>query len=616
MRFVTLWVGLFLAVGAVAPQPVFAAGGDAAAVLRAGAAALGTVLHAGALHEEGTIEAAGQHGTFASWFDLANGYGVSHALLGPLSGDQGYDGASWSAANGITTVNDLPATQAQNVTTVYLALDSWTAPRSGDRIVDAGTRTDGTTHCQVLEIVPEGGVPATVWFDAQTHAVVRTDVMTDGGTVTDRYDDYRDVDGMKVAYRDVNRDPAGVVSTSIVTRASVEPLPKDALARTPSIERGSIAGGATRANLPFRFSLGTTGNVVLPVSFGHHQPAAMVFDTGGRNVLTPQAARAMGFASGGGLDIGGVGTSTVRASIADVGTVSAGNAELTDQQAFVLPMPYGLESMFADEPVAGLVGFELLANFQTTIDYAGQTIAFAPFATPAALPANATVVPFRSNGSTPYVEATIDGATGLFMVDTGNAGNLVIFKTFADAHGLFRGARSVSYVSAGGVGGTVPLQRLRARSLRLAGTTLNAPIAEITDQKAGAFASNTLAGNIGASVLRRFTLQLNYRDRTLAFAPNAHVSEPFAADRTGLSLSRDPIGYLVLGLAPGTPAAQSGLRRGDRIVTINGTPAAKLSASDLYTLTTDPSVTTIRFGVTRAGTTAPTEITLTPRTLL
>ena len=126
MRFVTLWVGLFLAVGAVAPQPVFAAGGDAAAVLRAGAAALGTVLHAGALHEEGTIEAAGQHGTFASWFDLANGYGVSHALLGPLSGDQGYDGASWSAANGITTVQDLPATQAQNVTTVYLALDSWT----------------------------------------------------------------------------------------------------------------------------------------------------------------------------------------------------------------------------------------------------------------------------------------------------------------------------------------------------------------------------------------------------------------------------------------------------------------------------------------------------------
>ncbi|HEY1656453.1 MAG TPA: aspartyl protease family protein [Candidatus Tumulicola sp.] len=616
MRLTILATGLFLFLAPCLAQPAAAAGNDASATLRAAVQALGTVPRTGALFTQGTLSTAGQNGTFTGWLDLRNGYNVSHAVLGPLSGDQGYDGASWSAANGITTVDDLPATQARNVTTIYLALDGWSAPKPGDRIADAGTQTDGGKPYRVIAVVPHGGVPATIWFDARTHLIARTDLATDAGTVTDRYADYRRVAGMQLAYRDENRDPSGVVSTSVLTRAAIEALPAGALARTPSVERGWIVGGGRLAQMPFRFSFGTTGNIAIPVAYGHNQPALAVFDTGGRNLLTLQGARSLGFATGGGFDIGGVGTSTVRASIANVGTVSAGNATLVDQQAFVLPMPYGLQSMFATEPVVGLVGFELLSNFQTTIDYAAQTIAFAPFATPAALPSGATVLPFLSNGSTPYVEASIDGVSGLFMVDTGNAGNLVVFKSFVDAHALFRGAASVSYVSAGGVGGTVPLRRLRARSLRLAGTTLDAPIVEVTDQKSGAFASKTLAGNIGATVLRRFTVQLNYQSRTLAFAPDSRVAEPFLSDRTGLSLARDPTGYLILGAAPNTPAADAHLAAGDHIDMIDGTSADKLSAADFYNLTTNPGIATIQFGITRKGETAPIAITLTPRTLL
>ncbi len=595
--------------------PARAADDAARAVLAQAAAALGTTPQSGALYEQGAITMAGQTGSYSSWLDFSNGHSISHLTVGPLVLDSGYDGEAWAASNGSTTVNNLPGQQAENVTTVFLARNEWAASTTGAAIEDAGTAADGGRTYRRVRIVPDGGVPVTMWFDTSTHLLGRTDFEGDGGTVIDHFSDYRAVGGLMLAHRDVTRQPDGTIVTTVATTAAIRPLPSGALARTPPVERGSIAGGAP-AQVPFRLSYGPTGNIVLPVSMGNHAPAPMVFDTGGRNVLTPQGARALGFGGSGGLDVGGVGSSTERAGIANVGTVAVGNATLTGQQALILPLPYGLSVLFPGETVDGLIGFEMLSNFQTTIDYGKQTMTFAPFANPLPPPANAVVLHLLSNGSTPYVEAEIDGVKGIFEMDTGNAGNIVIFKSFADAHGLFRNAKTLTYVSAGGVGGLLTYQSLRAQSVTLAGATMQAPIVELTDQKTGAFSSRTVAGNIGAQVLRRFTVQLNYRDATGAFAPNSHLGDPFWADRTGLSLSRVADGYDVLAVTPGTPAASAGLRQGDRIVAADGTPVASISAARMYELTSDPSIQTIQFGVVREGATAPVDVTITPRTLL
>jgi PDZ domain/Aspartyl protease len=607
--------GALLAAFLTSLVPARATDDAARAVLRSAAAALGTTPQSGALFEQASITMAGQTGSASSWLDFSNGYSISHIAVGPLVLDSGYDGEAWTALNGSTTVNNLPGQQAENVTTVYLARNEWAAPAISVALEDAGTASDGGRTYRRVRAVPNGGVPVTMWFDTSTHLLARTDFEGDGGTVIDRYSDFRSVAGLQVPFRDVTQRPDGTVITMVATTAAIRPLPSGVLARTPPIERGSVAGGAS-AQVPFRLSYGQTGNIVLPVSVGNHAPVPMVFDTGGRNVLTPQGARALGFAGSGGLDIGGVGSSAERAGIANVGTVAAGNATLTGQQALILPLPYGLSVLFPGETVDGLIGFEMLSNFQTTIDYAKQTMTFAPFSSPLPPPANAIVLHLLSNGSTPYVEAQIDGVKGIFEMDTGNASNIVIFKSFADAHGLFRNAKTLTYVSAGGVGGLLTYQSLRAQSITLAGATMQAPIVELTDQQAGAFSSRTVAGNIGAQVLRRFTIVLNYRDATGAFAPNSHLGDPFWADRTGLSLSRVADGYAVLAVTPGTPAAAAGLAQGDRIVAVDGTPVASLSAARMYELGSDPSIQTIRYSVVRKGATAPVEVTVTPRTML
>lgn len=607
--------GALCAVFLVTLLPARASDDASRGVLRDAAAALGTTPQSGALYQQGSMTMGGHTGSYSSWLDFSNGYSIAHIAIGPLVLDTGYDGEAWTGLNGTTTVNNLPGQQAENVTSVYLARNEWASSSAGAAIDDAGTASDGGRTFRRVRIVPDGGVPVTIWFDASTHLIGRTDFEGDAGTVTDHYSDYHAVNGLQVAFRDVTQRPDGAVIMSVATTAAIRQLPSGALARTLSVERGSIAGG-TQAQVPFRFSSWSTGNIVLPVSFAHRAPVQAVLDTGGRNLLTPQGAQALGFGAGGGLDIGGVGSSSVRAGIANVGTVAAGNATLTGQHALVLPLPYGFSAMFPGQTVDGLIGFEMLANFQTTIDYGKQTVTFAPFANPGPPPANAAVIHLLSDGSTPYVEAEIDGVKGIFEMDTGNAGDLVIFKSFADAHGLFRDAKTVAYVSAGGVGGLLGYQTLRAHALVLAGARMEAPIVDLTDQKSGSFSSRTVAGNIGAQVLRRFTIQLNYRDATATFAPNSHLSDPFWGDRTGLSLSQAADGFHVLAVTPGTPAAAAGITSGDRIVAVDGTPASSISTARMYQLARDPSVQTIRYSVVHKGVTAPVDITITPRTLL
>ena len=324
--------------------------------------------------------------------------------------------------------------------------------------------------------------------------------------------------------------------------------------------------GSIKAVVPFVFDAITTGHLVAPVTFGT-KAANVDYDTGGANFLIPSAAARLGFQPGGGLNGEGVGSSSVNGGFAAIGVVAFGTARLDRQDAVVEPLPYGFAHPRAGLTLDGLVGAELDAAFLVTFDYTGRTITLAPFGTPAP---PGTTVPLYQSGSHPYVEATIDGVTGLFGIDTGDGGGLTVFRRFATAHGLFTNP-GAAYASPGGVGGKIDLQYYRAKSFVLGGTTLAAPTVDVTDTTGGAFASRSIAGNIGAQILDRYTMTINLRAHTATFSPNVRVAEPFNADRTGLSLDQTaPDAFNVLNVTLHSPADEAVVRPGDRIVVFNG----------------------------------------------
>jgi len=284
--------------------------------------------------------------------------------------------------------------------------------------------------------------------------------------------------------------------------------------------------------------------------------------------------------TGGGADISGVGNASQAISFANVGEIDVGSSRLRDQTAIVGPLPYVVQHERAGVTTDGLLGFETLSAFRTTFDYAARTLTLAPFDSP---PPMGTTVHFVSEGMHAYIPVTIDGATGLFGLDTGDSGALTVFRRFARAHGIFSGP-GVPFVSAGGVGGTLAFSLYRGTSMTIAGTTLPAPLVTVTDAAAGAFASRSIDGNIGARILDRFKVTFDFRARTVTFVPNDRVNEHFESNRTGMSLNQtDPNAFVVLSVAPNSPAAQVGIQPGDRIITIDGKSVAgeRLGPGDL-----------------------------------
>jgi C-terminal processing protease CtpA/Prc len=131
------------------------------------------------------------------------------------------------------------------------------------------------------------------------------------------------------------------------------------------------------------------------------------------------------------------------------------------------------------------------------------------------------------------------------------------------------------------------MHEFRNETFALAGTTfIHVPVS-VSDSHAGAFASRSLAGNLGTGILSRFRVTFDYRAHTLTFSPNPNADAPFRSDRTGLSVTqKDAREITVLSVMAGSPAETAGVLAGDTIVGVNGVsvPDEKLGVFDLEPL--------------------------------
>jgi predicted aspartyl protease len=564
-----LALAILIAAGA---SPAFAKPVDPRSAFAAERAAVGGAAWnaVGGLRVTGTQISGGAPSTFREVIDHHTGYSRSTVDSGPLHDINGFDGVAWDARNGVVSQTDLPGLAADSVTTAYMARDGWWNANDPATMTYAGAQTLAGRPCDVVSVTPRGGSSVDVWLDRATHLMLRTVQHTDGGDVTTDYSQYRLTHGVRLPFRTVSVDATkSRTEVLVATAAAVSAVSRAELQRPAPDTRGSFSGSPP-AVVPFQLGAVDTGHIIVNATLGG-KPVTVIFDSGGANYVVPDAARRLGLVTGGGTDLNGVGNASQAASFANVGEIDLGSSRLRDQSAIVAPLPYSVLHLRAGITVDGLLGFETLAAFRTTVDYAARTLSLTPFDGPAP---QGTTVHFVSDGAHAYVPVTIDGATGLFGLDTGDSGGITVFRRFARAHGIFT-SPGLQYVSSGGVGGRLAYSLYRAKSMTIAGTALAAPVVIVTDAAAGAFASRAIAGNIGARILERFRVTFDYRARTVTFAPNDRVNEHFAADTTGFSITQqDPDGFVVLSVVADSPAAVAGIKPGDRIVMIDGKSVA------------------------------------------
>jgi hypothetical protein len=540
-------------------------------------------LHVRGITLQGRVEAGGSPGTFTEVIDHQNGFTKRSIQTGPLQDLSGYDGAPWVAQNGIVTQIDLPALIADANTRAFERRDGWWDRPPATTVAMAATPPSSGAGADVITLVPNGGSPVDIWLDPATHLIMRTVEHQDGGDVTTLYADWRDIEGVRIPFRRDETDASGGHTLYQIMSAQIQAqAPNRASLHRPVAEpHGTMTEGAATIN--FRFTATDHGHIVAPATVdGHH--ADLIFDTGAANYFTPEAASRLGLITAGGVNLAGVSGGGVNGGFAKVSQISIGAADLKNEAVIVGPLPFVAKHPRAGMDIDGLTGFEFLAAFRTTIDYAAKTIRFAQLGGPPEQ--QGVTIPFLSDEHDVYVEAQIEGTKGLFRVDTGDGGGVTVFKPFADRHGLFAtGGRT--NIDAGGLGGTLHTKEFNEGHLILAGTSFDSVPVKLAEANAGSFASKSLAGNLGAALLGRFRITFDYQARTLTFQPAANARQPFPTSNAGLSVTQSrPDRLEVLAVQPGSPAFRANIRPGDAIVQINAASVAreKLGVFDLLPL--------------------------------
>lgn len=566
-----LAIGLSSAAHAAAPQEVLS---------RARAAAGGSAWDGvRAFHIQARVSTGGLSGTAEGWEDVIRGLYLNTFNLGPVQGAEGYDGTSpWSRdPSGQITVSDSGDAREGSVNESYRVARSWWYPeRRKAAVEDGGERTEEGRTFQVVRIHPEGGRPFEAWFDAATGLLDRTVERTSNETRTNFLSDYRDVGGLKLPFRQrsTNGEPK---YDSVVEVESVEVNPGlDAARFSPPrvrLDDVALAGGAASAVIPFEL---INNHIFVNVFVDGHGPVRMIFDTGGSNLITPEVAARLGLKTEGRFQARGVGEKTEDIGLTRVRELRLGDVTLRDQSLFVLALADMDKVEGVD--VGGIVGFELFKRLVVRIDYAGRRLtltrpdAFTP-------PAAASPIAFTFDERTPQVEGRIDGLPGRFTIDTGSRTSLDLNGPFTRTHGLQeRYGAKIQAVTGWGLGGPARSAVAKAGLLELGGVRVESPVVHLSLQEKGALSNPYLAGNVGGAILKRFTATFDYDHQVMYLEPNGQPAEAY--DRAGLWINRDGDGYAVMDVVADGPAAEAGLKPGDRIVALDGRLAKDLPVSE------------------------------------
>jgi clan AA aspartic protease (TIGR02281 family) len=323
----------------------------------------------------------------------------------------------------------------------------------------------------------------------------------------------------------------------------------------------------------------------------------LLLDTGADfNMLTPEAAARLGLKlSETTVPVTGASGEPVPARWTQIEALAVGEAKLAGQLAVVVPVA----PEFAYD---GVLGTNFFKTLSPRFDYTKGELTLHTangFVAPGGIaPLPITFV----NDRKILVEATVAGITGLYSIDTGKKGALAIFRPSVERYDLRSklgpGVRMVTGVSVGGrvYGDMVRVPEVSIGSHRLAGV-----VTELSLSTTALYGSDGWMGNIGAQILQRFTVTIDYLGQRLYLEPNVRLREHFAGPRTGLAYALAAGGVEIIEVVNDSPASISGARVGDLVVSCNDRAVTSADYAHLRAANRGDVGSTMRLGLRDRG---------------
>ena len=336
-----------------------------------------------------------------------------------------------------------------------------------------------------------------------------------------------------------------------------------------------FTSGRNSARVPFEL----VGNFVfLRASVNESGPLWFLLDTGATaSYLDVERAKSLGL--GRGNEVEGA-------------TLNLRGLKVPGQNFRLQPLRFGTYSGHA---IDGLLGYDFTSRFVVEIDYVNKTLTLsAPEAFKYSGPGEVlplTLLEDDLGGKVPLVRVRITErgrapVEGNFIADTAVRSSVSFNTPFVEANGLLQSARRTIQAPLGG-GAMVRESKQpvgRVENVGLGRFTFKNLVAVFFQTKQGVVASPEFDGVDGAEVLRRFKVVFDYTRRQLILEPNGHFREPEEYDMSGALLvaeGADFKTFKVKQLVEDSPASAAGLREGDVISAVGGTPASGLTLERL-----------------------------------
>jgi hypothetical protein len=273
------------------------------------------------------------------------------------------------------------------------------------------------------------------------------------------------------------------------------------------------------------------------------------------------------------------GTADLQVSLGTVDALQLGNTTLRNETVAVLP----LDAVSAAHgiPIDGTIGYALFARYVVEVDYSAHVLRLYEPDT-YVMPNGGTALPVDLAMRIPIVRARLaargrSAIDARLVIDLGTSGLAVILTSpFRRAHASdFPLDAGIELPLGTGVGGATHGRVVRLASVQLGGLSFSAPTAGYSDTGSGFLGVDWADGTVGAPVLSRGTLIVDYPHRQVILLPRGNTAEPFAYDASGLTLTAVAPSFdevRVEHVVADSPASDAGVRSGDVLIALDGKP--------------------------------------------
>jgi hypothetical protein len=237
----------------------------------------------------------------------------------------------------------------------------------------------------------------------------------------------------------------------------------------------------------------------------------------------------------------------------------------------------------------GTLGHNFLERYVVEIDYPNETIRLYEPST-YEYTGTGRSIPFMFFGGLPVAQAivTLPGQgpiMGNFVIDTGTRMPLLFNTPFTEMHNIKNSGMELLEGTVGvGVGGEVEGFVGRIESMQLGPFLVKEPVAVFSQDQSGVVASNAFDGIIGGGLLSRSKVIFDYSRERMILEPQNTTPRPFEYDMSGLfliAMGADFHEFRVISVMAGSPAAEAGMRTGDIITAIDGSPATEFTLEEI-----------------------------------